>query len=1005
MNKTLIALLTAGLVPVALAANDPLEASAEPVTYSFAEEAELHHVRFPDTDGGNFGLEKNGVGINWTDGSGFYNLTDVNASWLRLVLNAETSGQYVIPITYNAGDYPLRVYVNSATNLTEFNDLSAGWALSDYDLALTLEEGENVVIIQMRDWGSIRTFELPEGLSLVQTPSEDGVYGKEELIYQATYLQGINDETAMFDPDSEVYYGDLAYDTDHQFEGAAIAYITPDEDNVSLDVTVKLTQKTSTGNASLGFAVGGSNAANPAIIDLSDLEVGVETTVHLPSYELANMGYAVNRENYVRITNRTSGSTLQVIDIRESAQVDADPSIGKKEISADELKDMVSIRGRSIDVAGEIPLDWSASGLDFIFNGSGDIILELDIESNTQNTFFTVDIDGSISQVAASARTTIASGIEDGEHHISIYKSSEAAGNLMSVISMQIDEEATVSKPAEKSLKFEFIGDSLTCANQVAANLEDAYQGFARRLASAYDADFDVISVSGRGLMEGYNSESGWIASKDNQMKDIWDYESYFRDISVSRVEGEEPDVVVAGLGSNDLGEAIMTSLGTSIDDFTAEVATFTEKLRSAYPNAKIIWAYGSFINRDYIEEYSAAVEAIGDENVAFVEFPQMMLGDSGHMNELNHDEAASILSKQISEMLGMEDPYVREYEYETYEAEDAFIDGGSVTPNDPGCFWSGEAYVGSFSDKADPARSVEEIEDDMSNISYVRFDVEVDDPANYELRIGLATSTTAVYGIKVDSDPWQKMSFTGTDWAGGHGVYQSIEDVPLAAGTHSIYITSALNEGGWVNYDYLVLVKGEELTAHSITATEGTGYAITDLTETVIDGQNATFRVELEDNYSKSEIGVYANDELVTPDDDGLYTVSNVTEDIVLTVEGVELNRWTVYFYGERGDDEPFAETEVEVGGEIVAPEETPTKEGYTFKGWDISFDEMPNSDINVYAIWEEGSSSNPDGGGNEPDEGGVNIPLIVGCSVGGVAAAGLIAGGVIFFLKRKKH
>lgn len=972
MNVILCALassiLAISLSPSALAEGEGT--AAEPTTYSFVGNADLHHVRFPDTDQGNYGLERNAVGVNWVDGTGnFVALDDVNASWVRLLVNADKGGSYEIPIEYKAGAYPIRVFVNSASSFKEFNLPDGGWGVVTNTISLDLEEGKNVLVIEMAQWGGLRSFSLPSGLTLIRSHGESGTYTQSEIVYQAVYLSGFANEDELFDPESPIEYGTLGYDTSRDYQGAAIAFITPEEGHPSLDVKIKIASKAN-GASYLGYVVGSDNVSSPYLIDLSSFEVGEEATIHLPSYALSKMGYSSGTENYVRITNETSGAAFQVLEIRESDAVDEDPTIGMKIIEADELKGMVAIRGRSIDMDGAIPLDWSASGLDFVFEGKGDIALNLDITSNNQNTAFVVEVDGKTHRVAAAARTVIASFEEEGRHEISIYKTSEAAGNLLAVTSMEVDEDATVSKPDAKALKFEFIGDSITCANQTASGVEDAYEGFARRLASAYDADFDLISVSGRGLMEGYNSESGWAPSKDAQMKDIYDYESYFRDPSVRHVTeaGDEPDVVFVGLGSNDLGKNIMTTLGTTIDDFTKEVVSFAQKVRFLYPNAKILFSYGSFVNRYYVDEYRAAVEGLNDPAIAFLEFPQMMLGDSGHPNELNHDTMAAMMSKETSRLLGIEDPYEPQYVYEVYEAEDAAIKGGSITTVTPedGQYWSGLAYVGEMGfDSADSSypSSVEEIADDMGNISYLDFQVDAKTSGKYELRIGLATSTTSVFGVKVDGGAWQSQTFTGTDWCGGHAVYYPMT-VNLAAGTHHIYISSSLNAGGWANYDYIALIEGEPIEDHLITAEEGNGYSVSGYPERVLDGDGFSFKVDLESNYSQSDIKVYANDVLLSRQEDGTYKVDGVTEDIEIRVEGVAINVWEARFYSIEGDEEPFAITRNEVGSEIALPSETPTRDGYEFAGWDITFDSQPNGNIDVYAKWTK--IENPTGGGS---------------------------------------
>ena len=1011
----------------------------EPVTYNFVGNAALHHVRFPDTDNNGvnqFGQERGGFGVNYQQAA-ITPLTSAEASFARLVVNAESAGTYNIPLTFKAGNYPVNVYVNSVDNV-ETHSISGNWGEMEYDdLYVNLNQGQNVLVFQVFDWGSLRTFTLPAGLDLVKTSYPVGTYGVESLIFQATYLSGTIED--LFNPATTVSYQDLILDANQQYKGAAIAYITPAETNPSLDVTIKMSSKGATN--SLAYSVG-PNVDSYKTVDLSAAPLNEEYTVHLPSYELASMGYASSQENYVRIANAgvAGDGAFTVISIKESSQTDVDPVGPTTYVGAEELKSLVNVRGRSLETLDAIPLDWSASGLDFVYEGSGSLVLHTDVASSiqTQNTKFVVDIDGDVHYVNVTPETILATELEDGTHSVSIYKTSEAAGNLLSVTGIEYSNGGEIRKSAAKELKFEFIGDSVTCANQVAMNVEDAYQGFARRIANAYDADFDVISVSGRGLMEGFNSESNWAMSKDAQMKDIYNYQSYFRD-SNTLAEEEEADVIVVGLGSNDLGASIMATLGTTIEDFTAEATAFATKLRTANPSAEIVFAYGMYYNRDYIPEYKAAIEGLNDENIAFVEIPQMMLGDSGHANELNHDEIGGILSKKISEMLGVSDPYVREYDYQTLEAEDALIFGGEVKQKEGDQYWSGGAYVGDMgpSDEDGYATSIEEIADDATNVKRLTFTFEVPETAEYEIRIGYATGTSdspmsSLVGYRFDGEPWQETTLTGSDWCGGHGLYSSVYG-KLTKGLHSFTITGDLNPNGWINYDFFNVVKGDPVNSYQVKASTGTGYSIPSLPTEVVEGEDLSFSVKLEQNYSKSPLVVSNNGTALTPNADGTYTILDVSSDVNISVSGVTLNKWKVTYYAYEGA-EAFASFDVTVGEEITIPSSNPTREGYTFIGWIIDFDAMPNSDINVYAEWEAigsgDSSSDPDGDSSssdessslpsedssststpsDPSDSGDEKPrdntvlwIVLGV-VGGVvvlAAAGL---GIFFYLKKRK-
>jgi len=60
----------------------------------------------------------------------------------------------------------------------------------------------------------------------------------------------------------------------------------------------------------------------------------------------------------------------------------------------------------------------------------------------------------------------------------------------------------------------------------------------------------------------------------------------------------------------------------------------------------------------------------------------------------------------------------------------------------------------------------------------------------------------------------------------------------------------------------------------------------------------------------------------------EGLYTVTNVEEDLYITVEGVVKNKFVLTF---KDGDTIISQTTYEVGEIVIAPPD-PTKEGYTF-------------------------------------------------------------------------
>lgn len=462
-------------------------------------------------------------------------------------------------------------------------------------------------------------------------------------------------------------------------------------------------------------------------------------------------------------------------------------------------KDMVNngqmrMVGRTLAEGNAQTMDFSCSGFQFEFTGKGDI------EANftaVQNSRMVVDINGEIHTVTIPSGTSdviIAEGLEQGTYTVKAYKVTEAAGYLTQLNNIIYnDSEATFKATQASDLKFEFVGDSITCGNQINSDSgdEDGYYAFPSILSRAYGADWNTISCSGRGLMEGYNSEEGWAGSQQNQLKDIFKYQSWFRDQQTTYDYSYQPDVLVMGVGSNDLGEAIMGQFGTTIDGFCNVVKETAKELRAKYPNTYILWCYGTYLNNSYAQEYADAVASVGDDNMDFVSFPQMVGGMSGHPNYIQHERMAKILSENIAAKLGIDNPMAAD---KHYELEDGTITANGTNPTVKEESWitvySGNKYIADMNIAADHP----------SNAGYVTVPVNVDKAGNYKVTVTYgSTGTKPLIAVKSNDYEWTKVTGTvGTDW---NATRTFDTTVYLKSGENTISVTGAIN-GAWANMD-----------------------------------------------------------------------------------------------------------------------------------------------------------------------------------------------------------
>jgi len=95
------------------------------------------------------------------------------------------------------------------------------------------------------------------------------------------------------------------------------------------------------------------------------------------------------------------------------------------------------------------------------------------------------------------------------------------------------------------------------------------------------------------------------------------------------------------------------------------------------------------------------------------------------------------------------------------------------------------------------------------------------------------------------------------------------------------------------VKSDLIVTVEGLNVKKYDVSLPDGEGYTVTG-ENTVEHGADYQFTIELSEAYSDSDILVKVNGKTVK-ESDGKYTVSGVTEDLVVTVENVVINSYTV--------------------------------------------------------------------------------------------------------------
>ena len=477
------------------------------------------------------------------------------------------------------------------------------------DVTVDLRQGNNVVLIAVRQYGCIDYIILPAGLSLISAPAQEGCAAVDGKM-QAVSLGG-----NIFDAEALLYTQPLRYDTDSQFISQAEFTLQINQgDCIVIDYYVSSYDD---GQADLGLVINGISMN----IDLAGSQTNTRLQKTVSADELAVYGL-MDGVNSVAFRAGTKGQVGLY-----SFKVEADPNYSGEGAfvtkSGAELvsEGYITLRGRSMTIGDSVTFDWSGSGFAFYYtlgqaDDTGVVRATITIVNGARIGVF---VDGGdkneISLQSGTSTVVLAAGLQPGTHKIEVIKLTEANGSLAQLDSLSyISGSGTqLSEWDEPDYKMLVIGGSVSCGNQIFADgTEDASYSYPVNLARAYNMDWQTISCSGRGLMQGYNSENGWKGTTDGQLQEMNGYVSYFRELQNDKDKQNtrnwakwnygdyDPDVIIVNAGGNDLGSSIIELTGLGVYDFFDRVQSFSAELRKAYPDSLIMWFYGTYINRAY---------------------------------------------------------------------------------------------------------------------------------------------------------------------------------------------------------------------------------------------------------------------------------------------------------------------------------------------------------------------------------------------------------------------
>jgi lysophospholipase L1-like esterase len=297
-----------------------------------------------------------------------------------------------------------------------------------------------------------------------------------------------------------------------------------------------------------------------------------------------------------------------------------------------DISDKVQRLGRTLDGKnGEISINWTCSGLKFMFKGTNLIaefgaaygeetdINPLDNTMSVRKTwpYIAVFLDGDMEPVRcfevnkSSDRYLLFSSDNIEEHTITIRKVTENPKGKLSIQKFFIEGQIEKPEVDNDKLKIEFIGDSITCGFGNMSSERDrlffsadenGWLSHAAVAARELEAEFSMISYSGISITEGLGNIK-WPATT---MKDLYPYSDRLEEekngesiFSKWSFEQSIPDVIVLNLGTNDATviEANV-DIARGVQKFEAEYYQFLKLIRDK--NGKKPWIICSLGSMDY---------------------------------------------------------------------------------------------------------------------------------------------------------------------------------------------------------------------------------------------------------------------------------------------------------------------------------------------------------------------------------------------------------------------
>lgn len=288
--------------------------------------------------------------------------------------------------------------------------------------------------------------------------------------------------------------------------------------------------------------------------------------------------------------------------------------------------------GRTYKKANIRWMNWSGSGFSIRFQGSS---VAAEFYSNAPDTknlaYLKVYVDGveqkDILLKEACQVVMLAEGLDGSqEHTVEVRKRTNARSSTAGVGRLILMDGTILEPEKPKERLIEFIGDSLTVgyvaakdgrtATAWSTSTEDVTKTYCPQIAQAFDAQYQVVAISGRGVVRNNGGDGNVV------FPDIYRETDYYNNPGMEYDFAVQPDVIVVNLGTNDESEA---NKDLPVEEFRQGLYNFLKELRQYHPDAQILYTYGLVrVNLSQaIEEVVHQLRNEGDDKLHYLQLAQ----------------------------------------------------------------------------------------------------------------------------------------------------------------------------------------------------------------------------------------------------------------------------------------------------------------------------------------------------------------------------------------------